>query len=96
MIKINGKTYNQSPFTKVAMAVVGIITLSILAFVGVVAFFIVGGFVLLASSVIAVRFWWLKRKIGKFNEHSPRNKNQRENEPDILEGEYSEVKNKES
>jgi len=96
MIKINGKTYNQSPFAKVAMAIIGIITLGILVFLGVIAFFIVGGFILLASSVIAMRFWWLKRKIGIFNEQAPRNKNQRTNEPDILEGEYSEVKDKES
>jgi len=96
MIKINGQTYNQSPLTKIVMGLVGIITLSIFAFLGVIAFFILGGFILLVSSLLAIRFWWLKRKIIKFKEAAPKRKSSNKNDTDILEGEYREVKDKES
>ena len=96
MIKINGQSYNHSPLTKIVMGLVGIIALSVFAFLGVIAFFILGGFILLVSSVVAIRFWWLKRKLGQFNEATPRSESSNKNGTDILEGEYREIKDKES
>ena len=68
MIKINGQINNQSPISKLIMAIGGIVALGFFVFLGAIAFIIIGGLMLSIWLVIRIRFWWLTRSINQFKQ----------------------------
>ncbi|MEC9415368.1 MAG: hypothetical protein VYC67_02110 [Pseudomonadota bacterium] len=91
MLKLSSQFQNQSPIAKFILALSGILTLGLMMFLGVIAFIIVGGFLILISILMAVRFWWIKRKIIKYNESNLDKANQKDKNAQAFEGEYHEI-----
>ena len=91
MLKLSNQFHNQSPIAKFFMALSGILTLGFMIFFGVIAFFVIGGFLIFISILMAVRFWWIKRKIMQYNESNLGKDNQRDNNSQAFEGEYHEI-----
>ena len=91
MLKLSNQFHNQSPIAKFFMALSGILTLGLILFFGVIAFILVGGFLVLISILMAVRFWWIKRKIMKYNESNLGKTDQSNKSSQAFEGEYHEI-----
>jgi len=92
MIKITNQPQNNNPIVKFLLALGGIITFGLTLFLGAVALFFILGFVVLVSSILAIRFWWIKRNISKIKEqYKAKNEKPSRKISKILEGEFHEV-----
>jgi hypothetical protein len=96
MIKINGQINNQSPITRLIMAIGGMVALGFFVFLGAIAFVIIGGLILSIWSVMKIRFWWLTRSINQFKPSKSDSPHKKKNNSGVLEGEFHEVDEKDS
>ncbi|MBT7275743.1 MAG: hypothetical protein HN886_04730 [Woeseiaceae bacterium] len=96
MIKINGQINNQSPISKLIMAIGGIVALGFFVFLGAIAFIIIGGLILSIWLVIRIRFWWLTRSNNQFKQSKTDSQHKKKSSKGVLEGEFHEIDKKDS
>ena len=76
MIKITNQPQNNNPIVKLLLALGGIVTFGLTLLLGAVALFFILGFVVLVSSILAIRFWWIKRNISEIKgQYKTKNEN---------------------
>ena len=92
MIKITNQPQNNNPIVKLLLALGGIVTFGLTLFLGAVALFFILGIVVLVSSILAIRFWWIKRNISEIKgQYKTKNEKPSREPSEILEGEFHEV-----
>ncbi len=92
MIKITNQPQNNNPIVKLLLALGGIVTFGLTLLLGAVALFFILGFVVLISSILAIRFWWIKRNISEIKgQYKTTNEKPSRESSEILEGEFHEV-----
>tara|TARA_B100000212_G_scaffold160687_1_gene120792 strand:+ start:586 stop:879 length:294 start_codon:yes stop_codon:yes gene_type:complete len=92
MIKITNQPQNNNPIVKLLLALGGIVTFGLTLLLGAVALFFILGFVVLVSSILAIRFWWIKRNISEIKgQYKTKNEKPSRESSEILEGEFHEV-----
>ena len=83
------------PLLRAVYLVLGAILLVVAVFFGAVVLVLAIGVILIAGSVAAVRFWWLKRKLerGAQTEQPRRASEQQRNGPTgrVIEGEFADI-----
>ena len=92
MIKITNQPQNNNPIVKLLLALGGIVTFGLTLLLGAVALFFILGFVVLVSSILAIRFWWIKKNISEIKgQYKTKNEKPSRESSEILEGEFHEV-----
>ena len=92
MIKITNQPQNNNPIVKLLLALGCIVTFGLTLFLGAVALFFIIGFVVLVSSILAIRFWWIKRNMSEIKEqYKAKNEKPSRKTSKVLEGEFHEV-----
>lgn len=74
-----------NPIANVLVVIVGTLAIAASVVLGFVAFVVVGSLVLVLGSIIAIRVWWLQRKLKRRAASAPSTQT---NEGGVIEGEY--------
>jgi tellurite resistance protein TehA-like permease len=85
-----------NPLANVLVVIVGIIVISLSLALGFVVFIGIAGFMLVMAAIISVRAWWLKRRFGAQKGGGQVNSTSRREIHRVIEGEYHEVRQRNS
>ena len=78
-----------NPIANVFVVIVGVLAIAASVVLGFFAFVILGSIVLIMASVIGLRVWWFKRKLG--GQAGPGNPPQSNRPGGVIEGEFQVV-----
>ena len=80
-----------NPLANVLVIIVGALAIGLSVILGFVAFVALAAVLLVFGAVIAIRIWWLNRRLPKSGESGPRSQQRRGTAHDAIEGEYQVV-----
>jgi len=86
---VNGGFPAGNPIANIFVIIVGALAIGASIILGFFAFIIVGSIVLIMASIIGLRVWWFKRKLGKQAPHGATNT--KASSGGVIEGEYQVV-----